>query len=83
MKYYNEFSELLGILNSINYDNIINEKEIQMLKKWITENNNDNNIYCIKIIKLLNQILKDNLITNQEKEKIIKFTKYYNNIKLI
>lgn len=81
MKYYNKFSELLGILNSINYDNIINEKEIQMLKKWITENNNDNNIYCIKIIKLLNQILKDNLITNQEKEKIIKFTNYYNNIK--
>ena len=33
-----KLSELLGILNSINYDEVINELEIESLKKWIDIN---------------------------------------------
>lgn len=42
MKYDGVMSELLGILQSINYDKVINDLEITSLKKWI-DINSDNN----------------------------------------
>ena len=65
-------SELLGILNSINYDEIINEKEIEALKTWIEINENNSDPRYQEIITKLNKILEDKFITESEKKEIIK-----------
>ena len=44
-------NELYGIIQSINYDGIINPKEIELLKKWIE----DNSLY--KQYALFNEII--------------------------
>ncbi len=78
MKYNEKLEELLGILQSINYDRIINELEIASLNKWISENCNIEDPRFQEIIKNLNKILEDNKITEEEKIEIIKIIdKYY------
>lgn len=77
MDYSKKMSELLGILNSINYDEIINEKEIESLKKWIEVNENNSDPRYQEIIAKLNKILEDNIITESEKKEIIKITEQY------
>lgn len=72
-----KLSELLGILNSINYDEIINDLEIESLKKWIEINENNNDPRFREIIKKLNKILEDNVITSEEKSEIVKITDQY------
>ena len=54
MKFDEKMSELLGILQSINYDKIINNLEVASLKKWISENNENTNPYFQEIIVKLN-----------------------------
>lgn len=73
-------SELLGILNSINYDEIINEKEIEALKSWIEINESNNDPRYQEIITKLNKIFEDNVITEYEKNEIIKITEQYYSI---
>ena len=61
-------NELYGIIQGINYDNIINDKEIDLLRNWI----NNNLIYkqyslFNNIINSLNRILEDNIIDKYER----------------
>lgn len=77
MKYNEKMSELLGILKSINYDEIINDLEIESLKQWIEVNSNNNDPRFQEIIKKLNKILEDNKITMSEKDEIIKMAEQY------
>lgn len=77
MDYNKKMSELLGILNSINYDEVINEKEIEALKNWIEINENNSDPRYQEIITKLNKILEDNVITESEKKEIIKITEQY------
>lgn len=72
-----KLSELLGILNSINYDEVINELEIESLKKWIDINENNSDPRFQEIIKKLNKILEDNIITVEEKREIVNITEQY------
>lgn len=77
MKYNEKMSELLGILRSINYDEVINDLEIESLKQWIEVNSNNNDPRFQEIIKKLNKILEDNKITESEKFGIIKMAEQY------
>lgn len=77
MKYDEVISELLGILQSINYDKVINDLEINALKKWIDINNNNGDPRFQEIIIKLNKIIEDNIITEEEKKDIIKITEQY------
>ena len=77
MKYDEVISELLGILQSINYDKVINDLEINALKKWIDINNNNGDPRFQEIIIKLNKIIEDNIITEEEKTDIIKITEQY------
>lgn len=77
MNYSSKMSELLGILNSINYDEIINAKEIIALKNWIEMNENNSDPRYQEIISKLNKILEDKVITESEKKDIIKITEQY------
>ena len=80
MKYNEKMSELLGILKSINYDEVINDLEIESLKHWIEVNSNNNDFKFQEIIKKLNKILVDNKITELEKVEIINIVEQYYNL---
>lgn len=72
-----KLSELLGILNSINYDEIINDLEIESLKKWVDINENNSDPRFQEIIIKLKKILEDNIITSEEKGEIVNITEQY------
>lgn len=72
-----KFSELLGILNSINYDEIINELEIEKLKNWIEVNENNEDPRFQEVVKKLNKILEDKIITSEEKKDIVNITEQF------
>lgn len=80
MNYDEKISELLGILNSINYDEIINDLEIKSLKQWIEVNINNNDPIFQEIVNELNILLKNRKITKSEKDDIIKITEQYYNL---
>lgn len=77
MKYNEKMSELLGFLKSINYDEVINDLEIESLKQWIEVNSNNNDPRFLEIIEKINKILEDNKITEPEKDEIIKMAEQY------
>lgn len=77
MNYNEKMSELLGILNSINYDEVINDLELESLKQWIEVNSNNSDPRFHEIIDKLNKILEDNKITESEKVDIIKIAEQY------
>lgn len=80
MNYNEKMSELLGILNSINYDEVINDLEISSLKKWIEINGSNSDPRFQEIISKLNKILEDNIVAESEKKDIIKITDQYYNL---
>lgn len=80
MKYNEKMSELLGILKSINYDNVINELEVDSLNNWVETNKNNSDPRYQEIISKLRKILEDNIITSEEKDEIIKITEQYYNL---
>ncbi len=66
-------NELYGLIQGINYDEIINEYEIDTLKDWIKRNNKNKNYNIIdSLINKLNIILDDNYISEYEKETLLK-----------
>lgn len=65
-------NSLYGIIQGINYDEIIDKQEIEKIKLWIEENR----IYkqyslFYKIITKIEAILEDNIITDYEKMELI------------
>lgn len=65
-------NEVVGIIKGISFDGVINIKEINYLKSWV----DDNRHYAIikqqkKLIKLVDEALKDNVLTNWERQNIL------------
>ena len=77
MKCNEKLSELLGILQSINYDKVINSMEIEALKQWMNENDSCDDPRFQEIIEKLNKVLEDSKITEEEKNEIIAITDQY------
>lgn len=71
--------ELFGIVCGINYDGIINEKEIKMLSHWVSENSNEKGNVIAQAVDLLRDILEDEVITEEEREKLFAFIELYRN----
>lgn len=74
---------LYGIIKGIAYDEIIDDEEIEKLKLWIE----DNRIYkqyllFNRIISKLEEILKDNIVTEYERIELEKLVTSINNSKM-
>ncbi len=64
-------NSLLGILEGITIDSVLNEKEMGYLGKWLLENEE----YAARhpfneLLPVIAQSLKDNVLTNEEHEEI-------------
>lgn len=65
-------NELIGIIKGINFDNVINGKEVMRLQSWV--NQNRNLVYeprQVELIKMVDEILEDKIITDIERETMI------------
>lgn len=72
-------SELIGLVNGIVFDGIINQKETEKLKIWVEKNRNlAYEAKEIELISLMETILEDNVITDQEREVLIEYCGKYN-----
>ncbi len=74
---------LYGIIKGINYDGIIDDKEIEKLRLWVE----DNRLYkqyslFDRIINKLEEILEDNVITEYEKIELEKLVTSINESKI-
>lgn len=65
-------NELIGIINGINYDGIINKLEVSKLSSWVKKNKNlsyePNQVHLISLVE---EALEDGVITDSEREMII------------
>ena len=73
-----KIDELVGIIEGISYDEVINEYEVIRIRQWI------NNNYSLKhdqeyssIIETLESIIEDNVIDDEEREFLIAKTNAY------
>lgn len=61
-------NELIGIIKGINFDGVINNKEVSYLQLWVDKNRNliyDN--HQMKFIEMLDSVLEDQMIDDDEK----------------
>lgn len=67
-------NKLIGIIDGINSDEVINSQEAIKLKYWVDRNRNLAYEYRhMQLIKLLDEILEDNVITDAERTKLISY----------
>ncbi len=66
-------NELIGIIKGINFDGVVNEKEVLRLQSWVDKNRNlAYDKKQIELIKMVDMVLEDNIIDDSEKELMIK-----------
>lgn len=71
-------NELIGIINGISFDGIINQLEIKKLSSWVRKNRNlSYESRQAKLISLVDQVLEDGIITVDERKKLIEYCKQY------
>lgn len=82
-KLESNINELYGIVQAIDYDKLINEKEITKLRNWVEENRIYKQYTLFnRIITSLDKILEDNIITSYEKIELCKLVDSIRNSKL-
>lgn len=65
-------NELIGIIKGINFDGVINEKEVLRLQSWVDKNRNlAYEKQQMKLIKMVDSILEDHIIDDSEKKLMI------------
>ena len=65
-------NELIGIIKGINYDGVINDKEILRLQDWADKNRNlAYEVNQIELIKLVDSVLEDHIIDENEKKLLL------------
>lgn len=65
-------NELIGIIEGINFDGVINDKEITRLQNWVNKNRNlSYEAKQAELIKIVDDILKDHVIDDSDKQKLI------------
>lgn len=65
-------NELIGIIKGINFDGVINEREVSRLQSWVDKNRNL--VYEPKqaeLICLVDDVLEDHVIDDDEKNRLI------------
>lgn len=70
--------KLVGIIEGINSDGVINQKEIEQLQCWLDDNYElKEDPVCFNIFNMMQNILEDNKINESEKELLLDFTNDY------
>lgn len=65
-------NELIGIIKGINFDGVINNKEVLRLQSWVDKNRNlAYDKEQIELIKMVDSVLEDHVIDDSEKEMMI------------
>ena len=66
-------NELIGIIKGINFDGIVNDKEIARLQVWVDKNRNlAYESRQVQLIKKVDRVLEDHMIDEDEKKSILK-----------
>ncbi|QAT42436.1 hypothetical protein [Aminipila luticellarii] len=66
-------NELIGIIKGINFDGIINEKEVVRLQSWVDKNRNlAYEVQQVELIKLVDEVLEDSFITDEERDLMLR-----------
>lgn len=74
-------NELIGIINGISYDGIINKLEVAKLYSWLKKNRNL--LYeprQTSLISLVEQVLEDGIITDEERQMLIENCNQYTSL---
>lgn len=70
-------NELMGIIKGINYDGVIDEREVSCLQTWLDKNRNlAYESRQGELIKIIDSILEDNIIDEGEREQLLNLTDY-------
>lgn len=65
-------NELIGIIKGINFDGVINDKEVERLQTWVDKNRNlAYDKRQTELIKMVDSVLEDHLIDDDEKSLMI------------
>lgn len=65
-------NELIGIIKGINFDGVINDKEVLRLQSWVEKNRNlAYDKQQMELIKMVDSVLEDHVIDDSEKELLI------------
>lgn len=65
-------NELVGIIKGINFDGVINDKEVVRLQSWVDKNRNlAYEPKQAELINLVDSVLEDHIIDDNEKELIV------------
>lgn len=77
-------NELYGIIQGINYDGIVNEKEVKRLNKWIADNKQYEKLYRLfyNIINSLNEILENNIMDKYNRLRLLNLVQSINSSKI-
>lgn len=71
-------SELVGIIKGINYDGVINDKEVVHLQSWVDKNRNlVYEPYQAELIKMVDDILEDHIISEEEKKIMLEKVEHF------
>lgn len=74
-----DINELIGIIKGINFDGVINEKEIERLQSWVDKNRNFSfKAEQIELIKLVDNVLVDNIIMDDERDLMLHYLERFN-----
>ena len=65
-------NKLIGIIKGINFDGVINDREVLRLQSWVDKNRNlAYEQRQVELIKLVDNVLEDHIIDENEKKKLI------------
>lgn len=65
-------NELIGIIKGINFDGVINNKEVLRLQSWVDKNRNlAYDKQQMELIKMVDSVLEDHIIDDSEKKMLI------------
>ena len=65
-------NELIGIIKGINFDGVINDKEVLRLQSWVDKNRNfAYDKQQMELVKMLDSVLEDHIIDDSEKKILI------------
>lgn len=71
-------NELIGLVDGINFDGVINQKETEKLQSWVEKNRNlAYEAKEIELISLIETVLDDGIITGQERELLTDYCNKY------
>lgn len=65
-------NELVGIIKGVNFDGVINDKEVVHLKSWVDKNRNlAYEPHQAELIKMVDDVLEDHIINEEEKKMML------------